>query len=162
MFEIIKDIFVGSEDDYYNYVKFDQNFNVVHAKSEPYYIQGLVSLQGRENTPLKGYKYCFYQGSLCLDFSLYNYLDDKYDEMFNRAYEYIKMTLENKMKVFVHCSQGVTRSPTVVFYYLMRIKYLNGDFNTCMKQFFKLYPSYSPNENIVNFLKRMHTKYQNK
>ncbi len=161
MFEIVKNIYVGSEDDYLNYAAGQSDFSVIHAKGEPYYSMGLLEI-GNRQSPLKGYKYLYYQGSLCLNYSMYDDSVFIVDEMFEECVKYIDRSLEQGQKVLVHCGEGICRSPSIVFYYLIRKHALGSTFDEASLNFFKLYPSFTPTSTMVLFLKQTFEKYSDK
>lgn len=78
-------------------------------------------------------------------------------------YQYISTALRANKTVFVHCQRGVSRSATVVIYYLMRILFETGDYVRIDKtgrildyaiQFVKLKrPIIEPNDGFISMLK---------
>jgi predicted protein tyrosine phosphatase len=44
-------------------------------------------------------------------------------DCFETAWQFINKNVEENRNILIHCRQGVSRSPTIVAYYLMRIVY---------------------------------------
>ena len=63
-----------------------------------------------------------------IELSFEDYEDEKIFPKFEVAYKFIKKHPENN--ILVHCAAGVSRSASVVIYYLM--KEYKWDFKTCM------------------------------
>lgn len=164
MTEVIKDIYIGNEDDFYNCAKYDDSFNVIHAKSEPYFVQGLSYLS-QNPTLLKklyGHRYLYCRGELCLDFPSPFYYDNKTHLMFDEACEYIKRTLSQNKKILIHCANGFQRSPAVLFYYFLKTGYIKNDnFSTALNKFYVLYPSFTPTRTMLEFFKNEFFKNEN-
>lgn len=63
---------------------------------------------------------------------------------------------EPKEKVYVHCQRGVSRSPTVVFIYLVITKQIDKPtLSTAIEQFItKFYPNMSVNDGVYQLLEQ--------
>lgn len=85
---------------------------------------------------------------------------------FDQAWDFINKCASNKTNVIVHCRHGISRSPAVVAYYLMRIMYnymhkKNQSypiFDEVMELIQISRPCINPNTNFLNQLKN----YENK
>jgi predicted protein tyrosine phosphatase len=49
---------------------------------------------------------------------------DEFSEILETAYKIILGIVENKKNILIHCEQGISRSPTIVMYYLLKRFYL--------------------------------------
>lgn len=74
-------------------------------------------------------------------------------ETFSRILDFIDSWIEER-KVFIHCNQGISRSPTLGLLYLAkRLKTIPDDtFLSAKKEFMNIYPIYNPSgiSNYVN------------
>ncbi|MGQ4002899.1 dual specificity protein phosphatase family protein [Francisellaceae bacterium CB299] len=70
--------------------------------------------------------------------------DPKYvsGQMINPALNFIKKNLDNNEKVFIYCSLGESRSPSIALMYLLEYGLLDKE--SAVFQFKKMYPNYNP------------------
>ena len=82
--------------------------------------------------------------------------DPKYfsDEMVNAGLEFITERFAEGDSVLVHCNQGVSRSPSMCFLWLFEHGFLNDNFDRATNEFLQLYPKWSPQSGIWQYLKR--------
>lgn len=81
--------------------------------------------------------------------------DPKYisDEMINEALSFISETLSEGREIFVYCSLGQSRSPSIALMYLLE----NGliDKKNALRDFkFLIYPEFSPKRGNLLYIKR--------
>lgn len=67
-------------------------------------------------------------------------------QILRQSISYIEKNINNK--VLVHCDQGVSRSPSIAFMYMMSI-----GFPFDMEYFKFIYPDFNPNNGMLNHLK---------
>ena len=71
------------------------------------------------------------------------------------GYKFIKS--HSKNNVLVHCALGVSRSATMVVFYLMKEK--GWDYDTCYQYIIERRPTIAPNEGYIYQLKQYYDKY---
>jgi hypothetical protein len=79
----------------------------------------------------------------------YRYISD---DMINPALEFIKSNLDDNYKVFIYCSLGKSRSPSIVLMYLLEsglIKKDNDCFDTFRNEF---YSNYNPRKGVKDYI----------
>ena len=88
-------------------------------------------------------------------------LSDDYDQnlfpKFEEAYKYIK--LHSEKNVFIHCSMGMSRSASLVIFYIMKEKGWN--FNDCLNYIRERRPIVCPNDGFEKQLRHYYEKYIN-
>lgn len=77
------------------------------------------------------------------------------EEVLLKGIEFIHEMMIAGKKIFVHCNQGISRSPTVVMMYLRTIGELDQPFNRAQKIFDTLYPKHDPGTAIEYHARRM-------
>jgi predicted protein tyrosine phosphatase len=94
-------------------------------------------------------------------------IDTNINDCFEQAWSVITDSVEQKKNILVHCRQGVSRSPTVVAYYLMRILYdhkvkqsktMRPVLNEVLDLIQMYRPCIKPNINFVTQLKHYEKK----
>jgi len=80
--------------------------------------------------------------------------DPKYvnDEMINPALDFIQHHLNNNNEVFVYCSLGESRSPSIALMYLLENNLIEKTINT-FDVFRKYYPNYNPKKGNLLYIK---------
>jgi predicted protein tyrosine phosphatase len=72
-------------------------------------------------------------------------------DTFQTALDFIDEFVEEK-KIFIHCDQGMSRSPSLAFTYLAkRTDFLEDDFNQAIEKFQQHYPPFKPS-GIIRFI----------
>ena len=90
-----------------------------------------------------------------MELKLYNTIDQNLFPKFEVAYKYIK--LHSKNNILIHCGLGVSRSGSLVIFYIMKEK--GWDYDTCYKYVKERRPIIEP---IVGFevqLRDYYNKY---
>lgn len=144
MVEIVKNLYIGSQDDYELNVKFQTDWFVIHACKEPYHRQAL-GYTGRAvaNTHPE---YLIAERGNRLILNLVDVADPKYiaKEIIDKAIASIDKNREIK-NVLVHCNQGMSRSATIGLLYLHHVGIISTDnFKEAEKEFLQLYPNHNP------------------
>ena len=76
--------------------------------------------------------------------------------IFEEAYEIIK-NYNEKNKIFIHCMSGVSRSASLVIFYIMKEK--KWDYDKSFEFVQKIRTFINPNSDFVNQLKEYYEKY---
>jgi protein-tyrosine phosphatase len=75
-----------------------------------------------------------------------------HDSMIDAALSFMKEKLDMDEEVFIYCSLGESRSPSIALMYLLENELINRDVESCRK-FQKEYPKYKPNTGVFLYLK---------
>lgn len=139
-------IFIGTINDLYQ--TNDQDWAFVHATQTIHY--QIFGWNRTTNKPNKNHlNYIFYEKDNRLSLNwvdgaahLYNWSGI---DTFIKILDFIEKWI-NQRKVFVHCDQGQSRSPTLGLLYLAkRLKTIsNESFLSAKSDFIKMYPNYIP------------------
>ena len=153
MIEVVKNLFVGNQNDYENLVKFRNDFSVVHACKEPYHRKAL-GYSGR-GAPKNHPEYLFARRESRLILNLIDVDNPNYipEEIIFEAVNFIEEELSHSKKVLVHCNQGESRGPGIGIICFARSKGISDlPYNSVRKEFEKVYPMYNPSLGINRFL----------
>ena len=154
MIEIFPHLFIGTESDYENTVKFKNEWYVVHACKEPYHRQ-LLGYTGR-GAPKNHPEYLMATRDNRLFLNLVDAADPAYipRPIIDESLRFINKALQSGRSVLVHCNLGESRSPGIGLLYL--VKYTDVLPKTSLieaeSEFIKLYPPYHPKNGIRGFL----------
>ncbi|TWV14342.1 phosphatase [Bacteroidaceae bacterium HV4-6-C5C] len=159
MIEIIKNLYVGSQEDYESNVKFQSDWFVIHACKEPYHRQAL-GYTGRAiaNTHPE---YLIVKRDNRLILNLVDVADPKYisKEIVDAAIVAIDENIDKKT-VLIHCNQGMSRSATIGLLYLHHVGIIATDnFKEAESEFLKLYPPYNPANGMRTFAEQYWNNY---
>nr|WP_320037681.1 dual specificity protein phosphatase family protein [uncultured Bacteroides sp.] len=158
MKEIHHNLHIGSQDDYENIVRFQNDWFVIHACKEPYHRKAL-GYTGRSAPKTHPEYLIAYRGNhLILNLIDVDTPDYIPKEVIDEAINAIDVHLQN-MKVLVHCNQGISRSATIGLLYLHHIKVISNDFYDAEKEFLKLYPLHKPANGMRMFAIQNWSKY---
>lgn len=153
MIEITHNLFIGSQSDYENVVKYENGWYVIHACKEPYHRQAL-GYSGRalsKDHP----EYLMAERENRLILNLVDVADPAYISkiIIDKAIGCIAGHI-HEMKVLVHCNQGASRSATIGLLYLHYTGEINtDDFEQAEAQYSALYPLYMPANGMRLFAK---------
>ena len=116
--------------------------------------QSVVGWQGRGCDPSSPY-YLFKREPDAIYLNMIDGDNPKYvnDEMINPALNFISEHLESGNEVFVYCSLGESRSPSIALMYLLENNLIEKNGNTfdLFKQ--QYYPNYSPKQGNLLYIK---------
>ena len=116
--------------------------------------QSVVGWQGRGCNPASPY-YLFKREADAIYLNMIDGTDPKYvnDEMINPALEFIHEHIETGNNVFIYCSLGESRSPSIALMYLLENNLIEKSANTF--NFFKrdYYPNYNPKRGNLLYIK---------
>ena len=90
-----------------------------------------------------------------LELNLYDSFNQPLFPKFEVAYKFIKKNSENN--ILIHCALGVSRSASLVAFYLMKEK--GWDYDTCYNYMKERRPIVDPNSNFVGQLREYYDKY---
>jgi len=153
MIEVLKNMFVGDQNDYENYVKFKNDFSVVHACKEPYHRKALGYL--RRGAPKNHPEYLIARRENKLILNLIDSDDPNYipEKIIFEAVNFIEEEISHGKKVLLHCNQGESRGPGIGMICFARSKSIPDlSYFSARKEFKKVYPKYNPSLGISKFL----------
>ena len=159
MFEIMPKLFIGSLEDCKTN-KGNEDLFVVHACKEPCH-RNFVGYSG---------KACQKDHPLYLSggnsFNLYlNLVDpDKFEfipqGIVREAVDTIHFHLCKGQSVLVHCNEGKSRAPSIIFLYMLKYGKLKvNKLPMMLNEFCVLYPTYNPRSGFMGFIKNNLEEY---
>lgn len=164
MIQVYKNLFVGDQESYENDVKGAPDWFVVQACKEPYHRKAL-GYTGRA-APQSHPEYLWAERENRLILNLVDVPDPKYfsKEIMDKALDSIHEALSNDKYVFVHCNQGLSRSPGIALLYLIaRNVIIAENYLTAEAAFINdLYPDFDPAGGIRGFLMEHWQSYRGK
>lgn len=117
--------------------------------------QSVIGWKGRGCDP-KHPHYLFKREEDAIYLNMIDGTEPKYvnDEMINPALDFIHQHLSSGNEVFVYCSLGESRSPSIALMYLLENDLIEKSANTL--NFFKnqYYPQYNPKSGNLLYIKR--------
>lgn len=75
-----------------------------------------------------------------------------HDSMIDAALNFMKEKLDKDEEVFIYCSLGESRSPSIALMYLLENELINRDIESCRK-FQAEYSKYKPNTGVFLYIK---------
>jgi hypothetical protein len=162
MIEVLSNLFVGSQDDEAA-IRGQSGWFVVHACKEPYHRKAL-GYSGR-GAPKDHPEYLIARRKGCLILNLVDVNDVNFiaPQIIDAALLDIHQNITSS-KILVHCNQGLSRSPTIVFLYLLKHSdVLNGqDHPTSVRRFQTIYPPYAPASGMAEYVRVNWLKYSSR
>jgi hypothetical protein len=154
MIEIYPNLYLGNEYDYES-IQGNPDWWIVHACREPHHREAL-GYSG--HLPPEGHpEYLVARRGNALMLNLMDVCDpeDIPKEAVDAALEFIHEGLGGGHRVLVHCSYGCSRSPVIALIYLARYTDVlpKEHFPRAEARFRLIYPPYSPNRGMREFLK---------
>lgn len=158
MVEVYKNIFIGSENDYYS-ISNPQEWAVLHCCKNPFHCQ-FVGYRG--NLPSAHPDYALKQIGNEMALNLVDM--DKYSpnylmfnkNMFETAFKFLDEYRQKGYKILIHCNQGESRAPTLGMLYIAKLGAFNyKDFGATVEEFVSMYPDYNPKLNIYETVKNL-------
>ena len=138
----------------------DGGWAVVHACKEPYH-RNFVGYTGR-GAPKDHPQYLWAELGNRLALNIVDAPSSLFfsKNMIDKAIEFIERKLGEGRKVYVHCNEGMSRSPSICLLYLIKHGIINGEtLEDCEAEFMKVYPEYNPGIGIRGFVKEHWKEY---
>lgn len=153
MIQIHTNLYIGTESDYEQQVKYQPGWYIVHACKEPYHRQ-LLGYTG-QGAPKEHPEYLLARRENRLYLNLVDVANPAYvsDNIVRTTMTFIDESLSAGTKCLVHCNQGESRSPSLGLLYLAYKGILpNTTLTVAEAAFRKLYPMYNPKAGIRGYL----------
>ncbi len=117
--------------------------------------QSIVGWQGRGCNPAHPH-YLYKREEDAIYLNMIDGEDPKYvnDEMIDPALDFIHQHLTNGNEVFVYCSLGESRSPSIALMYLLENNLIERSTNTFNLFKSEYYPPYNPKSGNLLYIKR--------
>jgi hypothetical protein len=117
--------------------------------------QSVVGWQGRGCNPDNPY-YLFRRDADAIYLNMIDAEDPKYviDEMINPALDFILQQLNSGNEVFIYCSLGESRSPSIALMYLLENNLIEKSADTINVFRNNFYPNYQPKAGNLLYIKR--------
>jgi hypothetical protein len=160
MTEIYNNLFIGNEMDYENNVKQQNGWAVVHACKEPYHRQA-VGYSGRACAKSHPEYLLAHRGNhLMLNLVDVENPDWVSPIIVDETMNFIDDNLMKRLKILIHCNQGMSRSAGLGLLYLAHIGQFHGvSFPIAEMQYKKIYPLYQPAGGIRGYCMTNWNKY---
>ena len=153
MKEITNNLLIGQKIDLHHFSLEDDA--IVHATQTIHY--QIMGWNRTTNKPNKNHpNYIIWEKNNCLSINwvdgpahLYNWSGP---ETFIRVLDFIESWIE-KRRVYIHCDQGMSRSPTLGLLYLAKRQGIipNESYSSAKEAYMNIYPMYNPS-GIANFV----------
>ncbi|WP_320130766.1 dual specificity protein phosphatase [uncultured Sphaerochaeta sp.] len=161
MKEIFPNLFIGNQEDFDRFVKFQQNWATIHACKEPYHRKA-VGYTGRSCSKDNAeYLLAIRDDELMLN------LVDVADPLWispiiiDKAISFISEKLDEGKKVLVHCNQGHSRSAIIGLLFLASKGYFSKlSFKEAEIKYLKIYPDYFPAGGVKGYARQEWSKYR--
>ena len=101
-----------------------------------------------------------YKNIKFLELSLYDIESQNIFPKFEVAYNFIKRNSKNNTYILIHCMVGMSRSASLVVFYLMKEK--GWDYDTCITYMRERRPGVSPNNGFERQLREYYDNHINK
>ncbi len=155
--EKIKDLalFVGTKEEYNSAIKKGMKIVCALNRASGFVShQSVVGWEGRGCNPDNPY-YLFKRNSDAIYLNMIDAEDPKYvnDEMINPALNFIHEELSKENEVFIYCSLGESRSPSIALMYLLEYGLIDKGKDTI--NFFRstCYPRFNPKKGNLLYIK---------
>lgn len=165
MIEIYKNIFVGSENDYYSITNI-QEWAILHCCKHPFHCS-FVGYKGSLASSHPDYALKRLGNEMALnlvDMDKYsaNYLDFN-KSMFEKVFNFLDEYRVKDYKILIHCNQGESRAPTLAMLYVAKLGgYGYKNFEDTVEEFRLVYPNYQPKTNIYLTVQNLWTYFVKK
>lgn len=151
MIEIMKGVYAGSEQDYYN-IPDTSGWAILHCCKDPFHKQ-FVGYRGNLPSTHPDYAYKIHGNEMALNLVDMEFFSSNYlgfnRNMFVAAFDFLDFYRGKGSKILIHCNQGESRGPTMAMLYAARLGAFDyADFTTTVEKFRQIYPMYNPKKNI--------------
>lgn len=163
MIEIVKNLYIGSQEDYENNVKYSlDDWFIIHACKEPYHRKALRYTGRAASQDHPEYLIAKRSNKLILNLIDADNPDYIPKEIIDTTIEAICQNIEEK-KILLHCNQGCSRSATIGLLYLHAIGVITTDnFVEAEQLYLKVYPYYNPANGMKRFANNNWNIYKQK
>jgi len=149
------EIYVGTKEEYQ--IARQKGFKIVCALNQANgYVthQSVVGWQGRGCNPASPY-YLFKREADAIYLNMIDCKDPKYinDAMINPALDFIHESIEQGNEVFIYCSLGESRSPSIALMYLLEYDLIEKNENVFDTFRNEYYPMYNPKLGNIEYIK---------
>ena len=149
------ELYVGTKEEYN--IALQKGMKIVCALNRAYgYVthQSVVGWSGRGCNTDNQY-YLFKRESGAIYLNMIDSHDPKYvnDEMIDAALDFIHENIMNSNQVFIYCSLGESRSPSIALMYLLDHELIDKNENTINEFKEKYYPGYFPKTGNLLYIK---------
>ena len=154
MIEIYPKLFIGNENDYEHIVKYENNWNVIHACKDPYHrrLLGYTTRGAPKNHP----EYYYAERGPILYLNLIDPNNPEYIPkiIIDKALNFIDISLKNNFNVLVHCNLGESRAPSIGLLYLLSHSdfFFNIPKDMIFEKFKEIYPVYRPSNGMKGYI----------
>lgn len=156
-------IYVGCDADIEEFLEMHPDGAVIHAAKEPFH-RRFVGYTGR-GCPKQNKEYYSALRGTQLALNLIDPDNPAFvaDECFVKAAKYLDEWWLAGTPVLVHCNQGRSRSPAIIFYHMMIHGQFDGwQFDTAYNWFSEeVYPDFLPSAGILGFLQQIYRGHVN-
>lgn len=154
----IKDLslFVGTKEEYFSAKQKGMKIVCALNRANGFVThQSVVGWQGKGCNKDSPY-YLFKREEDAIYLNMIDGVDPKYvnDEMINPALDFIHQHLSNGQEVFVYCSLGESRSPSIALMYLLEHNLIKKNDNTLNLFRSEYYTSYNPKSGNLLYIKQ--------
>lgn len=141
-------LFVGTKEEYNEAVELEMSIVCAMNTGDGVSYRSVVGKTSSDHPD-----YLFRDDKTAIYLNLIDGDDSKYisDKMINAALQFIDRNLSDGKNVFVYCSEGKSRSPSIAFMYLMERNILLRGLPGLMA-FHVLYPHYVPGKGIASYI----------
>ncbi len=148
-------LFVGVKEEYNIAISKDMKIVCALNRAKGFVThQSIVNWKGRGCDPMHPH-YLFKREADAIYLNMIDGYDPKYvnDEMINPALDFIHKHITKGNSVFIYCSLGESRSPSIALMYLLENNLIEKSNNT-IQIFKKIYPNYKPKDGNLLYIKR--------
>lgn len=154
----IKDLklFVGTKEEYFSAKQKGMKIVCALNRANGFVThQSVVGWQGRGCNPASPY-YLFKRESDAIYLNMIDGDDPKYvnDEMINPALDFIHQHLTSGNEVFIYCSLGESRSPSIALMYMLEFGLIERNTNTLNVFRSEYFPSFTPKLGNLLYIKK--------
>lgn len=149
-------LYVGSKEEYRYAVQRGMKIVCALNRATGYVThQSVVGWYGRGCNPDNPY-YLFKREPDAIYLNMIDGDDPKYvnDEMINPALDFINQHLLNGKEVFIYCSLGESRSPSIALMYLLEHGLIEKSVNTINLFRTNYYPAFTPKNGNIQYIKQ--------
>jgi hypothetical protein len=154
----IKDIklFVGTKEEYFSAKQKGMKIVCALNRANGFVThQSVVGWQGRGCNPASPY-YLFKREADAIYLNMIDGDDPKYvnDEMINPALDFIHQHITSGNEVFIYCSLGESRSPSIALMYMLEFGLIERNTNTLNIFRSECYPNFNPKLGNALYIKK--------